>query len=1122
MVVNNTSDNIYSNSSSSSSSNNSSKSLNNTSSSILKNNIIMTNNNHIQSNNNNSLLDSNNNNSNSNSNNSSCIVETDRDYSLPFVMDLSLEESEQQSTSSGGSSSNKNNNNNSGKDDCKVEIITNNTSLLINESYNNNVQKNNSNDVNSNSNSNSNNNNNNGSLNISSISTSISYGIVDSSTDEESSNLVEQYQTPPSISVSPIPTLVSNTHNNNNGVNSQNLNIELAELFSHFRRYKSTFPGKRDEELNKYQKVVNTLFEKDYNISLINNKDGELCATYPPDLVVIEGEKTTNCTPCKDKVCQNNHNEYSNNLQKLIAQSRFARVRTRFPFPVIYYHGKNLCRSSTLSQKIEYMFQSGVNSMKKQFSSVPVSTPSPTIASNNNNNNGNNNHHDNNNGNLSSSLIASTNSTVNGMSNSYHGVNNNNNNNHSTTTTTAIAAEINNNNSDGDSENNNNLIPPVIPKNLDLSKSIDASHENHKDNIDDHENNASTQQQAQQQLLVNSSDDGASQNMENLRNKDILVIKHLNIKFICDLMVENKKKKFGFFVCSSEKVDMHKRYQDFIISSTPYPGVEFFADFNKNQHCGKDLFFCWEGPEDPAELRIHPQYSLALDWDKYKTWDLINLTQNYFKLLLKYISDENQPSGLLIHCISGWDRTPLFISLLRISLWADGEVHHTLKDWEMLFLTVAYDWFLFSHQLADRAGRGEDIFYFCFYFLEFITSMDYSIHSFTKNTINNNNNNQPNGSNGRKSSNPEVYHNYVEKKEKTSTSVDKLNQNNSSSGGHRKNSIGIKNNSYGNKANNHHHHHHHNGTNNPNSIANSLASKSLDISQSAPVTPQNNSPKILIGINKVSNNCNHTSAPSTPLSHSPTPSSNVNNSIKFSPTISSIPVDVPNNKKRRGSEEEIGGSWQMMGSLNSFTEKRSSLNSNGSTPKNFHPSCSYTSSEQMSENDDEEKNHKPTCSDDDDDSDCLAQSWDTAFSFDGDAAKNFEAFKSHMSNMKSKTNSSNYTTSSVSAATATPNNSNGSNGKFKQATPSSTPPNNFTSFNHAFKSSSSTYSSTSNSSSPSHTHHSTQLTMEEIHERRKQRLLGIRALFIHFYQNHCSTNPESYWKTIFNYLPKFG
>ena len=26
--------------------------------------------------------------------------------------------------------------------------------------------------------------------------------------------------------------------------------------------------------------------------------------------------------------------------------------------------------------------------------------------------------------------------------------------------------------------------------------------------------------------------------------------------------------------------------------------------------------------------------------------------------------------GMLIHCVSGWDRTPLFVSLLRLSLWA--------------------------------------------------------------------------------------------------------------------------------------------------------------------------------------------------------------------------------------------------------------------------------------------------------------------------------------------------------------------------------------------------------------------------------------------------------------------
>jgi len=45
----------------------------------------------------------------------------------------------------------------------------------------------------------------------------------------------------------------------------------------------------------------------------------------------------------------------------------------------------------------------------------------------------------------------------------------------------------------------------------------------------------------------------------------------------------------------------------------------------------------------------------------------------------------------------GWDRTPLFISLLRISLWADGEVHASLDAHEILYLTIAYDWFGFRY-----------------------------------------------------------------------------------------------------------------------------------------------------------------------------------------------------------------------------------------------------------------------------------------------------------------------------------------------------------------------------------------------------------------------------------------
>uniref|UniRef100_F7I5A5 Myotubularin related protein 14 n=1 Tax=Callithrix jacchus TaxID=9483 RepID=F7I5A5_CALJA len=108
-----------------------------------------------------------------------------------------------------------------------------------------------------------------------------------------------------------------------------------------------------------------------------------------------------------------------------------------------------------------------------------------------------------------------------------------------------------------------------------------------------------------------------------------------------------------------------------------------------------------------------------------KSWDLVQQTQNYLKLLLSLVNSDDD-SGLLVHCISGWDRTPLFISLLRLSLWADGLIHASLKPAEILYLTVAYDWFLFGHMLVDRLSKGEEIFFFCFNFLKHITSEEFS------------------------------------------------------------------------------------------------------------------------------------------------------------------------------------------------------------------------------------------------------------------------------------------------------------------------------------------------------------------------------------------------------------
>ncbi len=62
-------------------------------------------------------------------------------------------------------------------------------------------------------------------------------------------------------------------------------------------------------------------------------------------------------------------------------------------------------------------------------------------------------------------------------------------------------------------------------------------------------------------------------------------------------------------------------------------------------------------------------------------------THKHTLSVLPYVGE-----GVLVHCVSGWDRTPLFVSLLRISLWADGFVHTSLSAEEILYLTIAYDW----------------------------------------------------------------------------------------------------------------------------------------------------------------------------------------------------------------------------------------------------------------------------------------------------------------------------------------------------------------------------------------------------------------------------------------------
>ncbi len=112
--------------------------------------------------------------------------------------------------------------------------------------------------------------------------------------------------------------------------------------------------------------------------------------------------------------------------------------------------------------------------------------------------------------------------------------------------------------------------------------------------------------------------------------------------------------------------------------------------------------------------------------------------QNYLIYTFGLLRREpDQEAGVLIHCISGWDRTPLFIGLLRILLWAEGCVHQSLNHEQILYLVVAYDWMLFGygavsysdffrHQFVSRRAEGCDIFYFAFWAISHLLGSDYS------------------------------------------------------------------------------------------------------------------------------------------------------------------------------------------------------------------------------------------------------------------------------------------------------------------------------------------------------------------------------------------------------------
>ena len=99
--------------------------------------------------------------------------------------------------------------------------------------------------------------------------------------------------------------------------------------------------------------------------------------------------------------------------------------------------------------------------------------------------------------------------------------------------------------------------------------------------------------------------------------------------------------------------------------------MELFKNIRGNPY--EKVAFDWSAAEVNAPLSVAPIEGappLGLEWQDYRDWNVVEITRNYLSLFLAYLERSGPGEGLLVHCVSGWDRTPLFTSLLRLSLWA--------------------------------------------------------------------------------------------------------------------------------------------------------------------------------------------------------------------------------------------------------------------------------------------------------------------------------------------------------------------------------------------------------------------------------------------------------------------
>ncbi|XP_035232479.1 myotubularin-related protein 14-like isoform X2 [Stegodyphus dumicola] len=203
--------------------------------------------------------------------------------------------------------------------------------------------------------------------------------------------------------------------------------------------------------------------------------------------------------------------------------------------------------------------------------------------------------------------------------------------------------------------------------------------------------------------------------------KDVDVMRYCNIRYIFDLRMENRMGKRSEAVNASEPFYL-QYYEEFKRISVPYPESSEFKEFYFNRRVDL-LHYNWNSIRDCFDFQLPENDSIVpppkIDFTKYKEWKVVMLTFNYFSLLLNYVTSTEK--AILVQGNRGFDKTPLFITLLRLSLWADGLIHKSLNPIEMSYLTLAYDWYLFGHDLPKQFDKGYLIMLFCIHSIRYIT-----------------------------------------------------------------------------------------------------------------------------------------------------------------------------------------------------------------------------------------------------------------------------------------------------------------------------------------------------------------------------------------------------------------